>query len=187
MHEMAKVVEEVTHIAKIVRKKIRFWILQMKPLESRTCKECEKKNVTNLQMKTHIRDNHAEYWKFETIGGLFQINATNVRNRQFVEDILANTEGQSMRMCSRNWENMLGALKSKLTKLNELWKKSVCYFQMKCRMITKRSLRKMFVFMQQMWENSWRWIQGDRRKKSFLDFTDENMWRTFMAATNEKM
>ena len=47
-------------------------------------------------MKTHIRDNHGEYWKFETSGGLFQINATNVRNRQFVEDILANTIGQSM-------------------------------------------------------------------------------------------
>ena len=47
-------------IAKIVRKKIRFWILQTKPLKSRTCKECEK-NVTNLQMKTYIRDNHAEY------------------------------------------------------------------------------------------------------------------------------
>ena len=72
MHEIAEVVEEVTDIAKIVRKKIRFWILQMKPLKSWTCKECEK-NVTNLQMKTHIRDNHAEYWKFETIGGLFQI------------------------------------------------------------------------------------------------------------------
>ena len=66
-------------------------------------------------------------------------------------------------------------------------KKSVLDFQMKYTMITKRSLRKMFVFMQQMWENSWRWIQGDRRKKSFLDFTDENMWRTFMAARNEKM
>ena len=72
---------EVTDIAKIVRKKIRFWILQTKPLKSRTCKECEK-NVTILQikthkvklvknmkkktflilqMKTHIRDNHAEY------------------------------------------------------------------------------------------------------------------------------
>ena len=51
---------EVTDIAKIVRKNIRFWILQMKTCEvmaarndsgdvgnsqSRTCKECEKKNV----------------------------------------------------------------------------------------------------------------------------------------------
>ena len=43
MHEIAEVVEEVTDIAKIVRKKIRFWILQTKPLKSRTCKECEKK------------------------------------------------------------------------------------------------------------------------------------------------
>ena len=55
-----------------------------------------KKTFLILQMKTHIRDNHAEYWKFETSGGLFQINATNVRNRQFVEDILANTRGRSM-------------------------------------------------------------------------------------------
>ena len=27
----------------------------------------------------------------------FQINATNVRNRQFVEDILVNTKGRSMK------------------------------------------------------------------------------------------
>ena len=49
--------------------------------QSRTCKECEKKTFLILQMKTHIRDNHAEYWKFEASGGLFQINATNVRSR----------------------------------------------------------------------------------------------------------
>ena len=64
--------------------------------QSWTCKECEKNTFLILQMKTHTRDNHAEYWKFETSGGLFQINATNVRNRQFVEDILANTRGRSM-------------------------------------------------------------------------------------------
>ena len=34
---------EVTDIAKIVRKKICFWILQMKSHTSRTCKECEEK------------------------------------------------------------------------------------------------------------------------------------------------
>ena len=35
---------EVTDIAKIVSKQIRFWILQMNS-HSRTCKECEEKNV----------------------------------------------------------------------------------------------------------------------------------------------
>ena len=49
-----------------------------------------------LQMKTHIRDNHAEYYKFETSGGLFQINAKKVRSRQFMEDVLANTRRRSM-------------------------------------------------------------------------------------------
>ena len=49
-----------------------------------------------LQIKTHIRDNHAEYYKFETSGGLFQINAKNVRSRQLVEDVLVNTRGWSM-------------------------------------------------------------------------------------------
>ena len=34
--------------------------------------------------------------KNKTNGGLFQINAMNVRNRQFVEDIVANTRGRSM-------------------------------------------------------------------------------------------
>ena len=29
--------------------------------QSRICKECEKKKFLILQMKTHIRDNHAEY------------------------------------------------------------------------------------------------------------------------------
>ena len=29
--------------------------------QSRTCKECEKKTFLILQMKTHIRDNDAEY------------------------------------------------------------------------------------------------------------------------------
>ena len=54
---------EVTDIAKIVRKKIRFWILQMK-----THKVEQKKTFLILQMKTHIRDNHAEYRKIETSG-----------------------------------------------------------------------------------------------------------------------
>ena len=34
---------EVTDIAKIVIKKIRFWILKTKPLNSQTCKEWGKK------------------------------------------------------------------------------------------------------------------------------------------------
>ena len=66
---------EVTDIAKIVRKKIRFGILQTKPLKSRTCKECEK-NVTNLQMKTYIRDDNKD-----TIED--NVRETNVRT--FVE------------------------------------------------------------------------------------------------------
>ena len=36
--------------------------------QNRTCKECEKKTFLILQMKTHIRDNHAEYRKIETSG-----------------------------------------------------------------------------------------------------------------------
>ena len=56
----------------------------------------KKKTFWFYRWKHILRDNHAEYWKFETSGGLFQITATNVRNRQFVEDILANTRGRSM-------------------------------------------------------------------------------------------
>ena len=36
--------------------------------QSRICKECEEKNFLISQMKTHIRDNHAEYRKIETSG-----------------------------------------------------------------------------------------------------------------------
>ena len=52
---------EVTDIAKIVRKKIRFWILQMKTHKVELVKNVGKKTFLILQMKTHIRDNHAEY------------------------------------------------------------------------------------------------------------------------------
>ena len=45
---------------------------------------------------------------------VFQINATNVRNRQFVEDILANTRGRSMKWgtkclvhCNQNFEILM--------------------------------------------------------------------------------
>ena len=48
-------------------------------------KNVGKKTFFILQMKTHIRDIHAEYWKFETSDGLFQIYATNVRNKTRVE------------------------------------------------------------------------------------------------------
>ena len=59
---------EVTDIAKIVRKKIRFWILQMKTHKVELVKNVKKKTFLILQMKTHIRDNHAEYRKIETSG-----------------------------------------------------------------------------------------------------------------------
>ena len=42
-------------------------------------------------MKTHIK--RQSYQKFKTSGGFFQIN---VKNRQFLEDILSNTRGRSM-------------------------------------------------------------------------------------------
>ena len=60
----------------------------------------KKKHVFYFTDENSLRDNHAEYWKFETSGGLFQINAKNVRSRQFVEDVLANTRG--WRMCRGN-------------------------------------------------------------------------------------
>ena len=81
-----EIIEEDKHIhggdrhCKNCTKKIRFWILQMKTHKVELVKNV-KKTFLILQMKTHISDNHAEYWKFETSGGLFQINATNVRNR----------------------------------------------------------------------------------------------------------
>ena len=53
-------------------------------------------NPNRFYNHNHIRDNHVEYWKFKTSGGLFQINAMNVRSRQFVEDVLTNTRVQSM-------------------------------------------------------------------------------------------
>ena len=42
MHEIAEVVEEVTDIAKIVRKKNPFWDFTDKPLKSRTLKNVKK-------------------------------------------------------------------------------------------------------------------------------------------------
>ena len=63
----------------IAKEKIRFWILQTKPLKSRTCKECEK-NVTNLQMKTYIRDDNKD-----TIED--NVRETNVRTFVEVTDI----------------------------------------------------------------------------------------------------
>ena len=57
---------EVTDIAKIVRKKIR------------------------LQMKTHIRDNHAEYRKIETSGlnpkRFEPKNVTNLQMKTYIRD-----------------------------------------------------------------------------------------------------
>ena len=62
--------------------------------QSQTFKECEEKNVFDFTDENLYKRQSCRI--FETSGGLFQINATNVRNRQFVEDILANTRGQSM-------------------------------------------------------------------------------------------
>ena len=59
---------EVTDIAKIVRKKNPFLDFIDEDSQNRTCIECEKKTFLILQMKTHIRDNHAEYRKIETSG-----------------------------------------------------------------------------------------------------------------------
>ena len=59
---------ELTDIAKIVRKQIRFWILQMKTHKVELVKNVKKKPFLILQMNTHIRDNHAEYRKIETSG-----------------------------------------------------------------------------------------------------------------------
>ena len=50
------------------KKKIRFWILQMKTHKIELVKNVKKKTFLILQMKTHIRDNHAEYQKIETSG-----------------------------------------------------------------------------------------------------------------------
>ena len=52
---------EVTDIVKIVRKKNLFLDFTDENSQSRTCKECEKFFFLILQIKTHIRDNHAEY------------------------------------------------------------------------------------------------------------------------------
>ena len=35
--------------------------------QSWTCEKCEKYSFLNLQMKTHIMDNHAEYWKITNL------------------------------------------------------------------------------------------------------------------------
>ena len=63
--------------------------------------------------------NHTEYWLVVSLKrsweGVFQINARNVRNRQFVEDILVNTTGRSMRMV-KVWDH---GLQSKSCEFNE--------------------------------------------------------------------
>ena len=72
-----------------LKEKKRFCILQMKTHKVELVKNVKKKNVFDFTDDNSY--NHEEYWKFETSGDLFQINAMNVRNRQFEEGILANT------------------------------------------------------------------------------------------------
>ena len=62
--------------------------------QSRTCKECEEKNVFDFTDENSYKRQSCRI--FETSVGLFQINARNVRNRHFVEDILVDTRGRSM-------------------------------------------------------------------------------------------
>ena len=58
--------------------------------QNRTCKECEKKTFLILQMKTHIRDNHAEYRKIETSGlnpNHFEPkNVNNLQMKTYIRD-----------------------------------------------------------------------------------------------------
>ena len=79
---------EVTDIEKNVRKNTRFWILQMKTHKIELVKNVKKRTFLILKMKTHIRDNHAEYRQIETSGlNPNRFEPKNVTNLQMILSI----------------------------------------------------------------------------------------------------
>ena len=126
-------------------------------LESQTCTNCEKKNPFRiLQVKTHRKDCHGSHEWKETSYNIGNSRSWTNCEKKSVLDFTDETHDDNKEII-------------------EEYVRFYFIFCNECEKIREVEYNVMTLNLQTLWE-----------KKSVLDFTDENMWRTVMAARKEK-